>query len=462
MPKTRSRSSHHESNPKPAASKKSKPAALDKEEWKRSGDLPTDYLHLFESSSMYDCTFRVEATPKPTNNASHLKVFKCHKLVLSVASKVFEVMFHGEFAEASKGPDDKILIEDTPPAVFETAMRFVYGRKTDFKSEVIAAEVYKFADKWQICSLKDSADLFLKDLSTENVAFVHKIFKQAGNKKGLERCMKVISENTQEVLKSSHWKNATLDLVIDVLSQEDLSIENECALLEGLYRWGEANTKDRIENPSDAMVREAINKPLEKIRFLSMEYQDFANFCLKNKNCILSAEEKLNIMMSISTGSMENLPKNFSIEKKSRITLKNATWLNLQANYWGGNAGNTWLEFTTNKRVRFLGFQFMSFNAYLGAGYQPKNVEYELTNAQGVKIYKGTTNDYDENLKFYRTKGAIYLDAGFRYKISVKQMQVNQKCLSQYFSNLSITKDTLTVQLFANYSGAGIGTLIFS
>ncbi|XP_059478998.1 uncharacterized protein LOC132198790 isoform X2 [Neocloeon triangulifer] len=448
--------------------------ALEEREWKRSGDVLSDYLHLFESSSMYDCTFRVEASSKTLNTKPEVKVFKCHKLVLSVASKVFQIMFYGDFVEASKTPDDEIVIDDTLPAVFETAMRFVYGRKMDFKNEVIAAQVYKFANKWQIISLMDAADLYLEKVSPENVAFVYDIFKECGNKEGLERCMKVITENTREVLRSLRWCDASAELVTDVLSQQDLCIESECELLEGLFWWGEAQVKNRIEKPSDAEVREAINKPLQKIRFLTMEQQEFADFCLKSSSNILSVEEKFYIMMSITTGSMKNFPKNFSIEKKLRATVKSTApekllWLNLQANkYTEINCDNNCLEFSANKRVIFVGFQLKSLSAYYSGnnyGYRKPYLEsFEFTDALGVKIYEGSTKDFDEKLNFYRTGWKIVLEAGARYKIIVKHKRniAKPKYISQHFKNLVINEGTLTVQLYGEYSGSGIDTLIFS
>jgi BTB/POZ domain len=83
-------------------------------EWKRSGVYLIDQLHLFESGELYDCTLRVGP-----------KLFKCHKLVLSVASCVFEAMFFGNFSESMIKRDEPLDIHNVTLGAFKCAMRFI-------------------------------------------------------------------------------------------------------------------------------------------------------------------------------------------------------------------------------------------------------------------------------------------------------------------------------------------------
>ena len=52
-----------------------------------------------------------------------LQDFKCHKVILSACSPVFERMFNGHFKEAKLGPDEPIRLDRIDPEVFESAMR---------------------------------------------------------------------------------------------------------------------------------------------------------------------------------------------------------------------------------------------------------------------------------------------------------------------------------------------------
>jgi BTB/POZ domain len=57
-----------------------------------------------------------------------LQDFKCHKVILSVCSPVFEKMFCGNFKEAKMGPDEPIRLDKIDPLVFESAMRCVINK----------------------------------------------------------------------------------------------------------------------------------------------------------------------------------------------------------------------------------------------------------------------------------------------------------------------------------------------
>jgi BTB/POZ domain len=102
----------------------------------QTGCLLTDLLHLFETGKMYDCTFRVSPASGSykvcficTLNSAKLTFsrtfqdFKCHKLILSVASDVFQVMLYGSFKEGQMSPDNPIPMLNIDPEVFECAMR---------------------------------------------------------------------------------------------------------------------------------------------------------------------------------------------------------------------------------------------------------------------------------------------------------------------------------------------------
>jgi BTB/POZ domain len=49
--------------------------------------------------------------------------FKCHKVILSGCSPVFETMFSSHFKEAKMGLDEPIQLDRIDPLVFESAMR---------------------------------------------------------------------------------------------------------------------------------------------------------------------------------------------------------------------------------------------------------------------------------------------------------------------------------------------------
>ncbi|XP_059468357.1 BTB/POZ domain-containing protein 1-like [Neocloeon triangulifer] len=447
---------------------------LKTEEWQRTGDLCTDYLHLYLSSIMYDVTFRVgDARSKN----SYQKIFHCHKLILSAASKVFQAMFYGYFQEANKGPDDEILIDDSEPEVFDAAMRFIYGRQIEvFTIEDIAAKVYKFGNKWQIGSLVKASERFLVEPSPENVALIYDIFKMVGNEVGAKRCLKVIVMNTNAVLNSPHWCNISEEQLMDILSQNELDISCECDLLEALIQWGLAkvNAEGNCEISHD-QVRSVINKPLQKIRFLSMGHQDFAKFCMKNKNNIFSSSEKLDIMTSLSLKSPESLPKDFSKEDQSRSIFDKAIIFDLKTRYNDKSiVYPNVFKFSIDKDARLLGFKFLSFED-MPINFKP-NALYTLfelldgykcnenfDESKCSKICEGNTvDDYDEIEEVCRFRKSPVIANYKKYAIRVKYFNVDCTSLSEHkYKKYDILKGDILFLVLSKSCSAGIGALLF-
>lgn len=67
--------------------------------------------HLLKNGKLTDCTFSVDSQPKRI-------IFKAHKLILAMASPVFETMFYGSLPETKE-----IKIEDIKPETFKALLQ---------------------------------------------------------------------------------------------------------------------------------------------------------------------------------------------------------------------------------------------------------------------------------------------------------------------------------------------------
>lgn len=96
--------------------------------------LSCRYERLLLSQNHTDCIFKIGC-----------KEFRCHKLILSTASPVFETMFYGSIPEK-----ETIEIRDMSARTFNMLINFVYTARIDFENESIEDifELYYGAEKY--------------------------------------------------------------------------------------------------------------------------------------------------------------------------------------------------------------------------------------------------------------------------------------------------------------------------
>lgn len=97
------------------------------------------YYDLFRSQKFVDCSFTVEQTN-----------IKCHKLILSAASPVFEAMFYGPMSEKHS-----VEILDISTETFRLMIEYIYTNEVDFTKETIenSIELYYSAEKYILTDL---------------------------------------------------------------------------------------------------------------------------------------------------------------------------------------------------------------------------------------------------------------------------------------------------------------------
>ena len=108
-----------------------------------------NWAALLDSSSNIptDITFKVV---EKDGSESQAHVFKAHKMVLAVASPVFQAEFFGLAKETS----DMILVQDTTKEAFETMIDHVYLKNVTLKASFHRLyEIVNLAEKYEMQSL---------------------------------------------------------------------------------------------------------------------------------------------------------------------------------------------------------------------------------------------------------------------------------------------------------------------
>ncbi|XP_075991879.1 uncharacterized protein LOC142987180 isoform X2 [Anticarsia gemmatalis] len=329
--------------------------------------------YLLQSGQWSDCTFLVGAEP-------HQVVIPGHKLVLAMASPVFEAMFYGGMAERN----DPIPILDVQPEAFKALLEYIYTDNINISSFDKACELCYGAKKYMLPHLVKECTRFLwSDLYPRNACRAYEFARLFEENVLMDKCIQIISTNTKDVLNDSSFEDVELNTVITVFSLDHLNIDSELDLFEAAVRYAKAQDKrgsersvsppsengppneKRSKSPGPSTSKEKVsvvnvessaenspeavvetqktsdsdqplpgpsdenntkdNKPkirsaIEKIRFLTLTPQEFA--AGPARSSLLTESEAFAVLMNIlSSNSDVPMPSGFSMCRVPRKQL---------------------------------------------------------------------------------------------------------------------------------------------
>ncbi|XP_063543803.1 uncharacterized protein LOC134752142 [Cydia strobilella] len=276
-------------------------------------DLKPRVAHLLQSGLWSDCSFLVGSEVVPG-----------HKLMLSLASPVFEAMFYGTIAETN---NQLIPVTDIQPKAFKALLEYIYTDKLNVSCVVNACGLYYGAKKYMLPHLMKKCLLYiLSSLSPNNVCCVYeftKVFEVHGL---LKTCKQMIQVNASEVLKNSNFEEVELSTVLEVFSMERLRVSSELELFAAVDRRTRTLSED-----GDQKIRNVLGK----IRFLTLTPQQFVEGPAKSP--LFTKDEVLSVLTNIvSSNSHLPLPDGFSACRVPRSLLAGSAegMLNMEEDCW--------------------------------------------------------------------------------------------------------------------------------
>ncbi|XP_072390080.1 BTB/POZ domain-containing protein 6-B isoform X1 [Diabrotica undecimpunctata] len=276
--------------------------------------------YLLETGMWSDCRFIVGAEPNQ-------QVLEGHKLFLAMSSPVFEAMFFGGMAEK-----DPIAILDVQPDAFKALLEYIYTDKINLTSFDQACELCYGAKKYMLPHLVEECTKYLwSDLYPKNACRAYEFAKLFEEPMLMEKCIRIICNQTQEVLQDSSFDEVQLTTILTVFDQDDLHIFSELDLFFAITRYAARHTQTsgakvpRLDGIANATSEANSNHPtirdaIMKIRFLTLSPQQFAEG--PGKSNLLTESEKFAILMNIcSPSSAVSMPDGFStclVQRKKR------------------------------------------------------------------------------------------------------------------------------------------------
>ncbi|KAJ8729721.1 hypothetical protein PYW08_001302 [Mythimna loreyi] len=193
--------------------------------------------YLLKSGQWSDCTFLVGAEPDQV-------VIAGHKLILAMASPVFEAMFYGGMAERN----DPIPILDVQPEAFRALLEYIYTDNINISSFDKACELCYGAKKYMLPHLVKECTRYLwSDLYPRNACRAYEFARLFEENVLMDKCIQIISTNTKEVLTDSSFEEVELNTVITVFSLDHLNVDSELDLFEAAVRYAKAQDKRTSE-----------------------------------------------------------------------------------------------------------------------------------------------------------------------------------------------------------------------
>ncbi|KAH8273771.1 hypothetical protein KR026_009708, partial [Drosophila bipectinata] len=183
--------------------------------------------YLLRSEKWADCRFLV-------GNPPNQQLVAAHKLLLAMASPVFETMFFGNLPDKT----DPIVISDVQPEAFEALLEYIYTDRIHITSFDKACELCYVAKKYMLPHVVTRCTHFLwADLSPKNACRAYEFAKLFDEPRLMQSSMDLIAANTREVLSDPSFLDIEVPTLMAILDQNRLNIDSELDLFNCLLKF---------------------------------------------------------------------------------------------------------------------------------------------------------------------------------------------------------------------------------
>ncbi|KAI5651695.1 BTB/POZ domain-containing protein [Phthorimaea operculella] len=205
--------------------------ADDLTDWQlQCGEIKQRGAQLLKTERWSDCSFLVGDSPNQV-------VMKAHKLILAMASPVFEAMFYGPIAECA----NPILIPDIQPETFKVLLEYIYTDNIELDSFTSACSLYYGAQKYMLPHLLTVCTTYLScNLTPELACPMYEFVQMVGEKPLIEECEKLIQTETSSILQNKGFEEASIDTIEKIFAMDKLNISNELDLFKAAERYAKS------------------------------------------------------------------------------------------------------------------------------------------------------------------------------------------------------------------------------
>ncbi|KAI5630812.1 BTB/POZ domain-containing protein [Phthorimaea operculella] len=273
-----------------------------------------------------------------------------HRVILASASPVLADLLYNN-------PSDLIKLHNIDPDAFKLALEFIYTYNIEIPSCDLACKLHKTAHYLIIPQLEEvTAKYLLENVNMQSVILVYEFAKEFHIHEVSEKCLKLMSENTHEILANKEIEDAHVETLRSMFAMQQLNIESEIELFKAAESWLQAQKRKLLKDNEDrvddaqlkgkdlqaeilaelktmrSIIRESfgeyqyslaktnIRKALQEIRFLAMTPKEFSEY---DTTSLLDPTDISAILLNnLSTNTYMLMPKGFSMLRENRCFKK--------------------------------------------------------------------------------------------------------------------------------------------
>lgn len=227
------------------------------------------------------------------------KQIKAHKCVLAALSPKYMAQFYGEFGDAKK---DVIDIPNISTAAFEEYLQFFYLDQINLTHEHIR-DVLTLTEMAAVDEFTNECFKLLTDeLSVETVCQSYQLAIIYNRADLISLCEHKISTHSSEIFTSEGFLNCTPGDLYNILQSDSLDCK-ETDVFQACILWAKnACTINGLDPEKMENLRKTLidSNVLYQIRFGTMVFEDFMQYCYMNYKNLFTEEERDEIFFTIS------------------------------------------------------------------------------------------------------------------------------------------------------------------
>ncbi|XP_029456912.1 kelch repeat and BTB domain-containing protein 8 isoform X2 [Rhinatrema bivittatum] len=216
------------------------------------------------------------------------KTFSCHRNVLAAISPYFRSMFTSGLTESTQKEVQLVGVEAES---MHLVLNYAYTSRVVL-TEVNVQALFTAASIFQIPSLQDQCALFMiSRLDPQNCTGVFIFADHYGHQELKDRSQDYIRKKFLCVTKEQEFLQLTKDQLMSILDSDDLNVDREEYVYDGIVRWFEYDRKEREMHLPEIFAK-CIRMPLMDESFLEKIPPAFAQ--AMDKNCVQKGKNSAN------------------------------------------------------------------------------------------------------------------------------------------------------------------------